>query len=228
MALGARRQAALYYARKRRRDAVVGPPRLFGTADVLSGQSRSVFDANDYNVSVSFAAQVDLSKAGVIFSQGDTIALTQDATQISFTYRGVTIRAPKPPTGKWNVLVAIRMDGEMRLWTPVPPVQRGKAAAGAWGTAGQSLTASGGAVGRVRAFACQLPRRFFGATVQQQGVDELLYNTTAIFMNPGFQTPAFEDGRQTGTGNTDNTLYNTTLIGFLSGFQTPGFENGGS
>lgn len=191
MPLGAARQTSLYYARKRTRDARA-VPRLFQTAEVLQGASENVFKTEDYSVSISFGTKIDLSQTGAVFSLGTFIEVTQDATTILFRYRTKTISVPKPPSGLWDIVLAIRPDGEMRFWTPVGLAGVAKGVVGAWGAAGALLAAAGTLAAPLRVYSCQLPRRFFGVTVET--TDNLLFNTTLVGFLSGFQTPALEDG----------------------------------
>lgn len=197
--LGARRQAALYYARKRNR-SLRQVPRLYGTGNFPPSSVQSDAVANvDLDRPITFVADVDLTQTGLMFSWGTSITLTVNATTLVLGFPQGDVTVSHPATGKWTLVLSIRPgDGHAHLWNQFGTLWRTESlATGTWADPDEDLTIGDNVVSMFKLYTAQLPRHF-GATGQAEiiapepeGNGEFWINSTIIFMN-GFDQPLFE------------------------------------
>ena len=199
MALGARRQAALYYARKRRRSKLQ-TMRLYRTGYFPPGTVTSgvVEDAN-LSSPVTLHTKVDLSVTGLAFSWGSSVSLTVNASTLTLSWPNGDVTIQHPGTGEWTLALAIRPgDGTAQLANQFGILWRSNdLTVGTWANPGETLTVGNIIIANFGVYGLQLPRDYYtdgevtaiGPAPASTG--EFWINSTLLFMN-GFDQPLFE------------------------------------
>lgn len=115
--MSARRQASLYYSRRRRRTRL-NVPRLYQTGRFAPGSLVSGSVANqDLDRPITFTTKVDLAVPGLVFSWGSSLNLTLTPTNLTLTVPDGTVDLPHPGEGTWTIALSFRPgDGAAQLW----------------------------------------------------------------------------------------------------------------
>jgi len=194
-------QAALYYARKRRR-SLAASVRLHRTVNVpVDSSLPTPFTDSQLNRGVTFKTKIDLSgPTGTLFSLGSSVVVNRTTTSVIVTWRGNVIADVAQPMvdAEWDLVIALVPGiAQSRVWNQYGELARNQLTGPPFTTLadpGDVLQASSLLLEGVSVYACQVPRHFHPVPQIEvvQIVDNLLFNLTAAHFLPGFQSPKFE------------------------------------